>query len=526
MGIPSYFIYIVKYHRSIIKKFNKSEIIINNLYLDCNSLIYDAINIIIFDNKEQFEEDVLDMICNKIKMYINTINPINKVLIAFDGVAPVAKLNQQKNRRYKSWFQDKIMRTINIDSNEKKWNQAAITPGTKFMEKLDNKIKKTFILSENKIEFIISTSTEVGEGEHKIYEYIRKNQEYHKETSTVIYGLDADLIMLTLNHLIYSNKLYLFRETPYFIKNIDETLVENGNYLLNIPEFADKLISSMISQDNIENLDNNIKINIINDYVFLCFFLGNDFMPHFPCLNIRTNGIDIILNIYNKLNSNLKNFFVTKKGINWLQVRNMIEILSRNEELLIKEEYKNRKKMELKKNQIINGEQKFINIPMYNRESELFINPNEEGWQYRYYKILFDIEIDDERKKQICINYLSILEWNYYYYNSKCIDWRYKYNYNYPPLFQDLIKYVPYFETRFLKDEIYNPINDKIQLAYVLPRDSLYLIPNININKLLNEYNNYYKLDYDFEWAFCKYFWECHVKIPDFKIEVLEKILL
>jgi 5'-3' exonuclease len=150
MGIPSYFIYIVKYHRSIIKKFNKSEMIINNLYLDCNSLIYDAINIIIFDNKEQFEEDVLDMICNKIKMYINTINPINKVLIAFDGVAPVAKLNQQKNRRYKSWFQDKIMRTINIDSNEKKWNQAAITPGTKFMEKLDNKIKKTFILSENK----------------------------------------------------------------------------------------------------------------------------------------------------------------------------------------------------------------------------------------------------------------------------------------------------------------------------------------------------------------------------------------
>jgi len=526
MGIPSYFVYIVKNHRSIIKKFEKSQNKINNLYLDCNGLIYDALNNVKFNNKNQYEDDILNMICKKIDFYIDTIGPDKRVYIAFDGTAPVAKLNQQKNRRYKSWFQDQIYNSFDSTLSNKLWNQAAITPGTEFMDKLHNKITSYFNNRDNKtIDIIISTAKETGEGEHKIYQYIRENPEYHKTSSTVIYGLDADLIMLTLNHLSYSNQLYLFRETPYFIKNIDDTLVENSNYLLDIPEFRDKLICDMINQSDINNLSDNIKTNIINDYVFLCFFLGNDFMPHFPILNIRTQGIDILLNIYNKVNNNLNNFFVNNKGINWNQVRKMVEILARNEETLLKEEYKNRKKLELKKNNRQSEMDKFMNIPIYNRKSELFINPYEDGWQYRYYKVLFDIEVDDDRKKQICVNYLSILEWNYYYYNNKCIDWRFKYEYNYPPLFQDLIKYIPYFETRFLTEKEYNPISENVQLAYVLPRDSLNLIPKINIDALIKKFNEYYKLDYDFEWAFCRYFWECHVKIPELDIKLLEKIL-
>ena len=76
MGIPSYFVYIVKNHRSIIKKFEKSNNKINNLYLDCNGLIYEAINKVQFNNKNQYEDDVLNMVCKKIEGYINIIEPI------------------------------------------------------------------------------------------------------------------------------------------------------------------------------------------------------------------------------------------------------------------------------------------------------------------------------------------------------------------------------------------------------------------------------------------------------------------
>ena len=91
MGIPSYFVHIIKSHRNIIKDYNINKIHINNLYLDSNSLIYHAISEIKFINNNDFESKLLDAICAKLAAYINIIKPSNKIFIAFDGVAPVAK---------------------------------------------------------------------------------------------------------------------------------------------------------------------------------------------------------------------------------------------------------------------------------------------------------------------------------------------------------------------------------------------------------------------------------------------------
>ena len=154
-----------------------------------------------------------------------------------------------------------------------------------------------------------------------------------------------------------------------------------------------------------------------------------------------------------------------------------------------------------------------MNTPIFERTIERTMNPSEEGWEYRYYKQLFKLDINNDRLKLICVNYLTILEWNFKYYNSGCPDWRYKYNYNYPPLFKDLYKYIPYFDTNFLdttKDKE-GPISEYMQLAYVLPKNSLNLLPKNIENLLLKNYPDYYRLDYEFEWAFCKFFWESHV---------------
>ena len=301
MGIPNYFIHIVRNHNSIIKKYKSNYMKINNLYLDSNSIIYDAVNNIKLTNN--YENLIINWVYNKILFYINIIKPSNKIYIAFDGVAPVAKLEQQRNRRYKNWYVKNYINNYGSDYDKEKfddkWDTKAITPGTEFMNNLNKKIKFYFDNNfyndyklNDKLEVIISTSDDPGEGEHKIFKYIRNNENYHKDTKTIIYGLDADLIMLSLLHTNISKNIYLFRETPYFINSIDDTLLPNENYLLDIYQFTQIIIESMI-----ENKINN-DYDYIKDYVFMCFLLGNDFMPHFPAINIRTDGIEKLLYNY------------------------------------------------------------------------------------------------------------------------------------------------------------------------------------------------------------------------------------
>jgi 5'-3' exoribonuclease 1 len=144
MGIPSYFSYIVKNHAHIIRKFNNT-IRVNNLYLDCNSIIYDAVHNIDFTKLVESDIDtIIRAVCSKIDEYIHLLKPDNTIYIAFDGVAPVAKLEQQRSRRYKSLYQNNISRSIYKDAKADPWNTTAITPGTLFMKKLNDKIKATY----------------------------------------------------------------------------------------------------------------------------------------------------------------------------------------------------------------------------------------------------------------------------------------------------------------------------------------------------------------------------------------------
>ena len=180
MGIPSYYSYIIKKHRQIITKINNT-IAYHNLYFDSNSIIYDSIGNVEFIDKSQYENDIIKKVCEKLEKLIIDIKPTKRVFIAFDGVAPVAKLKQQKNRRYKTAFTKQLF-------NEKvTWDSLAITPGTDFMNKLTINVNHFFNNKFNNIQIIISGPDNPGEGEHKIFSYIRKASS-HKDENTVIYG--------------------------------------------------------------------------------------------------------------------------------------------------------------------------------------------------------------------------------------------------------------------------------------------------------------------------------------------------
>ena len=98
------------------------------------------------------------------------------------------------------------------------------------MDKLNNTIKNHFNNKCKSNNLILSLSDIPGEGEHKIFEYIRNYN--HDQDNTIIYGMDSDLIMLSLNHLKYNNTIFLYRETPNFINSLDSSLNPMINILL------------------------------------------------------------------------------------------------------------------------------------------------------------------------------------------------------------------------------------------------------------------------------------------------------
>tara|TARA_B100000963_G_scaffold361848_1_gene400266 strand:- start:1277 stop:2896 length:1620 start_codon:yes stop_codon:yes gene_type:complete len=532
MGIPSFFAQLVRKHGNCIKIINNNTII-DYLFLDANSIIYDCVhkllkttNLTLTSNNskdnEKFESELYAKIVEKIKNYINTLNPEKLIFIAFDGNPPVAKLKQQRTRRYKSIFNkkiiDKLKETDNTNNtNNKEWDTTKITPGTDFMNGLMKYIDINLI-QKSKKDIILSSSNEIGEGEHKIFNYIRENKFNHTDY-IVVYGLDADLIMLSLNHLDYCNNINLFRETPEFISQIDSDLEPNKLYNLDIFNFGEALTFEM----NSKTAKNK---NIYNDYIFLCFLLGNDFIPHTPSINIRKNGIDILLNAYKYLFKDTNNFLIVNRKIQWKNVRKLLMHLGINEKERMIEEEKCRKKYSkiqytLNNNDIETKIKKFDILPSYSRESEKYINPFIENWETRYYEELFNIN-DTENIKNVCINYFEALEWTFEYYTIGCKDWRWKYNYNYAPLINDMIKYVSYFNIDYVKHCNNKPLTTQTQLSYVLPFESLYLLDDKIKNYLLKNYDELYK-NHMIQWSYCKYFWESHVIFPEINLENFEQ---
>ena len=577
MGIPSYFGYLLKNHNNIFKKLSHLQNV-DNFYIDANGIIYNSIkssleyldtNKISYE-KEKFEERLIDNTISKLKYLIKLVKPRKNVIIAFDGPAPLAKVHQQKTRRFKNSYLNKKFR------KGFSWDTCAISPGTIFMKNLDSKLEKHFDEESCKLfrlsKIILFPSYQIGEGEHKIFSYIRSNVEQHKDFTTIIYGLDADLIMLSLTHLQYTKEIYLYRDSitnenknnNQSNKNNKNTPSQEDNNFFRINDLAVEIIN--ILTENYANHDLQTEENnqLINDYIFMCFMLGNDFMPHFPALNIRLNAIDKLVKIYcehfykkksnlvykllenNKQNNNQdsEDEYISndlKYKINNKNFKEFVRLLSENEEKFLINLESNRLKFEnnYKRNNVIdlNDENILNNLPVFDRNIEKYINPSEHKWERRYYYSLFDIdlELDEEnfnnKIRKIVNNYLEMIIWTLNYYNDECINWRLHYKYNYPPLFSDLFKFIPYFDNEIVLQREINPYYSICGLVNIIPPTSYHLLP-----KAVEDYmnNNFDASNYDinsmnFVYAYSRYFWEGHIideYIEKIDINVIEKDLL
>ena len=172
MGIPAYFSNLIKKYPDIIQKLIKNERQINHFYLDSNSIVYDAARNIKFDEiSDSASNAVIASVIYKIEEYITIVNPNKTIMIALDGTPPLAKLEQQRQRRYKSWYTGEVIKSIKSNATPDPFNTVEITTGTKFMKDLNKRLVNHFKNpSKYGVEnLIVSSSDEVSEGEHKIW---------------------------------------------------------------------------------------------------------------------------------------------------------------------------------------------------------------------------------------------------------------------------------------------------------------------------------------------------------------------
>lgn len=266
-----------------------------------------------------------------------------------DGVAPRAKMNQQRSRRFKAALESKQEKELarskleedlargRISLAEYEQQKAAdtmgwhfdrncITPGTEFMDNVAKALRfyayerTTTNPAWKNIQVIISDASVPGEGEHKIMDWIRKQKSqpnYDPNTKHVLCGLDADLIMLGL--ALHEPHFTILREFVAFGKPNphERTSREAGQPEVHHPYQFLRL--SILR----EYLEIDLRVNGLNfpwdleraidDYVFLCFFVGNDFLPHMPTLDIREGAIELLIETWKKMLPTLGGF-ITKDG--------------------------------------------------------------------------------------------------------------------------------------------------------------------------------------------------------------------
>jgi len=355
---------------------NPSGLECDNLYIDMNGIIHPCSHP---ENGPQpkSEQEMYDNVCQYVDRLFRAVRPRKMLYLAIDGVAPRAKMNQQRSRRFRSAQEARELEEVenevrdslikaghpledkvkaNSCNGNGTWDSNVITPGTTFMLELSEYVR--FYIRKRlstdpawkSLTVLFSDASIPGEGEHKIMSHVRLQRthpSYDPNLVHVLHGLDADLIMLAL--ATHEAHFYILREEVVFgrrgaemnARKKQETgftdeqnrldalagstamtiLKENSQYKplkrISIPILREYLHFEFSSCHSRAHLPSFPIINferLIDDIVFLCFFVGNDFLPHLPSLDIRDGALDFLFNVYKRVLPTLGDYITNHGG--------------------------------------------------------------------------------------------------------------------------------------------------------------------------------------------------------------------
>jgi len=496
MGVPHFFRWLINKRSDIVM--DKLECKVDNLYFDFNGLIHPCCRDL--DNPEKMYKKIVEYTDLIIKM----TNP-KHVFITIDGVAPRAKMNQQRIRRFRGIKEKAELKAIRDKFNQPhpvEWDTNAITPGTDFMINLSENIKKYIKKSKTKITF--SDWTEPMEGEHKIIRYIQEYQKTYPDESHVIYGLDADLIMLSL--LLNNPNIYLLREKIYFREDLKK-VPQDGQ-----PEFCYLYLSRMKKylQTQFEGKDSS---RIVNDFVVLAFFVGNDFIPHIYSINIKQKGLDTLIHYYRETLQQSNGYLLNPDyTLNMNFMIQFMDYLSETEDDLIRDYEDSMRHFKAR----LTGEpyadyleSRNLIKDKYDREYSV----SDPNFRNKFYEYHFGKGYNID---QICEEYFRAIKWTTEYYFKGIPSWSWFYPYHEAPLLKELNRYLTKLDWNKLVFEKSEPLTPVQQLLAVLPPQSAHLIP-VEYRKLMepgSPIEDFYPIDFGYSMQGKIFLYECHPILP------------
>lgn len=393
------------------------------------------------------EEKLFEEICTRIEDIKRINEPTKGMYFAVDGVAGVSKMSQQRKRRFKGCLDAAKKETNNgFDSN-------VISTGTEFMERLclyiDKYIKRqiSFSLLWKKKFSIFSGHRIDAEGEHKILNYIRE----HPEQIHTVISPDADLIFLTAG--VYSSTCYIFRENIFDDIDADYFLVD-----------IQALRSCILKEIGLLTGTDTEKEHAIKDFIVYCIFLGNDFLPQIPSININNDAIENLFVLYPKI---VKEHgpLTTGLKINTKSMRALFSFLADKEEEMIVKNYRN--------NRTKYPDTLLKNCIDYDKGRKTHNTCIDFS---RYRVDYYDIKLQGVNSAIVVREYLIGLQFVLQYYMDQIPSWEWYYPFHYAPFFTELRDHMNGFDSEY-KFSPSEPLSPLEQLLCVLPAKNGDLLP-------------------------------------------------